>query len=219
MTGIIGKKLGMTRIFDESGTSVTVTVIEAGPCLVTRVRTKDRDGYEAVQLGFERVRTKRLTKPVLGQFAKANVPPQRRLREFRVTEASGFEVGQEIRVDIFTPGEYVDVTGVSKGRGFQGVVKRHGFHGGDEAHGSTSHRVPGSLGQSAAPSRVYKGRKLPGRMGGERVTVRRVSVVQVDRDQNVLLVRGAVPGAANGLVVVRKSNTGKQPVTPAAHTE
>jgi large subunit ribosomal protein L3 len=173
------------------------------------VKTKDRDGYEAVQLGFERVRTKCLTKPVLGQFAKAQVPPQRRLREFRVTEPSRFEVGQEIRVDIFTPGEYVDVTGVSKGRGFQGVVKRHGFHGGDEAHGSTSHRVPGSLGQSAAPSRVYKGRKLPGRMGGERVTVRRVSVVQVDRDQNVLLVRGAVPGAANGLVLVRKSNTGK----------
>lgn len=209
MTGIIGKKLGMTRIFDESGAAVTVTVIEAGPCLVTRVRTKDRDGYEAVQLGFGRAKAKSLTKPVLGQFAKANVPPQKRLREFRVTEPSKFEVGQEIRVDIFAPGEYVDVTGVSKGRGFQGVVKRHGFHGGDEAHGCMSHRVPGSLGQSAAPSRVYKGRKLPGRMGGERVTVRRVSVVQVDMDQNVLLVRGAVPGAANGLVVVRKSNTGK----------
>lgn len=209
MTGIIGKKLGMTRIFDESGAAVSVTVIEAGPCLVTRVRTKDRDGYEAVQLGFGRAKTKSLTKPVLGQFAKAKVPPQRRLREFRVTEPSRFEVGQEIKVDIFTPGEYVDVTGVSKGRGFQGVVKRYGHRGGDEAHGCMSHRVPGSLGQSAAPSRVYKGRKLPGRMGGERVTVRRVSVVQVDRDQNVLLVRGAVPGAANGLVVVRKSNTGK----------
>jgi large subunit ribosomal protein L3 len=209
MTGIIGKKLGMTRIFDESGTAVTVTVIEAGPCLVTRVRTKERDGYEAVQLGFGRAKVKSLTKPVLGQFARANVPPQKRLREFRVTEPSKFEVGQEIRVDIFTPGEYVDVTGTSKGRGFQGVVKRHGFHGGDEAHGCMSHRAPGSLGQSAAPSRVYKGRKLPGRMGGERVTVRRVSVVQVDKDQNVLLVRGAVPGAANGLVVVRKSNTGK----------
>jgi large subunit ribosomal protein L3 len=209
MTGIIGKKLGMTRIFDESGAAVTVTVIEAGPCLVTRVRTKDRDGYEAVQLGFGRAKTKSLTKPVLGQFAKVNLPPQKRLREFRVTDPSKFEVGQEIKVDIFAPGEYVDVTGVSKGRGFQGVVKRHGFHGGDEAHGCMSHRVPGSLGQSAAPSRVYKGRKLPGRMGGERVTVRRVSVVQVDADQNVLLVRGAVPGAANGLVVVRKSNTGK----------
>jgi large subunit ribosomal protein L3 len=209
MTGIIGKKLGMTRIFDESGAAVTVTVIEAGPCLVTRVRTKDRDGYEAVQLGYGKGRVKSLTKPVLGQFAKANIPPQQRLREFRVTEPSQLEVGQEIRVDIFKPGEHVDVTGVSKGRGFQGVVKRHGFHGGDEAHGCMSHRVPGSLGQSAAPSRVYKGRKLPGRMGGERVTVRRVSVVQVDMDQNVLLVRGAVPGAANGLVIVRKSNTGK----------
>jgi large subunit ribosomal protein L3 len=209
MTGIIGKKLGMTRIFDESGTSVSVTVIEAGPCLVTRVRTKERDGYEAVQLGFGKGRVKSLTKPVLGQFAKGNLPPQAKLREFRVSEPSRFEVGQEIRVDIFKPGERVDVTGVSKGRGFQGVVKRHGHHGGDEAHGCMSHRVPGSLGQSAAPSRVYKGRKLPGRMGGERVTVRRVSVVQVDNEQNVLLVRGAVPGAANGLVVVRKSNTGK----------
>jgi large subunit ribosomal protein L3 len=209
MTGIIGKKLGMTRIFDESGTSVSVTVIEAGPCLVTRVRTKERDGYEAVQLGFGKGRVKSLTKPVLGQFAKGNLPPLAKLREFRVSEPSRFEVGQEIRVDIFKPGERVDVTGVSKGRGFQGVVKRHGHHGGDEAHGCMSHRVPGSLGQSAAPSRVYKGRKLPGRMGGERVTVRRVSVVQVDNEQNVLLVRGAVPGAANGLVVVRKSNTGK----------
>jgi len=209
MTGIIGKKLGMTRIFDESGASVSVTVIEAGPCLVTRVRTKDRDGYEAVQLGFGKGRTRSMTKPVLGQFAKANLPPQAKLREFRVSEPSKFEVGQEVRVDIFKPGERVDVTGVSKGRGFQGVVKRHGHHGGDEAHGCMSHRVPGSLGQSAAPSRVYKGRKLPGRMGGERVTVRRVRVVQVDNEQNVLLVRGAVPGAANGLVVVRKSNTGK----------
>ncbi len=209
MTGIIGKKLGMTRIFDESGAAVTVTVIEAGPCLVTRVRTKDRDGYEAVQLGFGKGRIKSLTKPVLGQFAKAKIPPQARLREFRMTEPSQLEVGQEIRVDIFKPGEHVDVTGVSKGRGFQGVVKRHGFHGGDEAHGCMSHRVPGSLGQSAAPSRVYKGRKLPGRMGGERVTVRRVRVIQVDMDQNVLLVRGAVPGAENGLVIVRKSNTGK----------
>jgi large subunit ribosomal protein L3 len=150
-----------------------------------------------------------MTKPVLGQFAKANLPPQAKLREFRVSEPSRFEVGQEVRVDIFKPGERVDVTGVSKGRGFQGVVKRHGHHGGDEAHGCMSHRVPGSLGQSAAPSRVYKGRKLPGRMGGERVTVRRVRVVQVDNEQNVLLVRGAVPGAMNGLVVVRKSNTGK----------
>ena len=172
MTGIIGKKLGMTRIFDESGASVSVTVIEAGPCLVTRVRTKDRDGYEAVQLGFGKGRTRSMTKPVLGQFAKANLPPQAKLREFRVSEPSKFEVGQEVRVDIFKPGERVDVTGVSKGRGFQGVVKRHGHHGGDEAHGCMSHRVPGSLGQSAAPSRVYKGRKLPGRMGGERVTVR-----------------------------------------------
>ncbi|MBM3308245.1 MAG: 50S ribosomal protein L3 [Candidatus Eisenbacteria bacterium] len=206
MTGIIGKKLGMTRIFDESGTSVSVTVIEAGPCLVTRVKTKERDGYEAVQLGFGRGRAKSLTKPVLGQFAKANVPPQAKLREFRVAEPSRFEVGQEITVDIFKPGERVDVTGVSKGRGFQGVVKRYGHRGGDEAHGCMSHRVPGSLGQSAAPSRVYKGRKLPGRMGGERVTVRCVRVVQVDPEQNVLLVRGAVPGAANGLVIVRKSS-------------
>lgn len=208
MDAIIGKKLGMTRVFDEDGAAVAVTVIEAGPCVVTQIRRKETDGYEAVQLGFGRARRKSLTKPLVGHFEKAGVSPLRKLREFRVSDPSGFEVGQEIKVDVFEPGELVDVTAWSKGRGFQGVIKRHGQSGGRETHGSRSHRVPGSIGQSASPSKVWKGRKLPGRMGGARVTVKRIAVVDVDSEKNLLLVRGAVPGASNGLVLVRKAHVG-----------
>lgn len=210
MKGIIGRKLGMTRVFQEDGTAVPVTVIEAGPCVVTRVKTTESDGYGAVQLGFGRVRRKSLTKPVLGQYKKAGVTPRRKLTEFRVEDPGQYEVGQELRADVFEPGDLVDVTGWSKGRGFQGVIKRHGFSGGAKSHGSRSHRVPGSIGQSATPARVWKGRKLPGRMGNERVTLKRLSIVEVDGDKNLLLIRGAVPGAANGFVFVRLSSTGGQ---------
>jgi large subunit ribosomal protein L3 len=210
MTGIIGKKLGMTRVFEEDGTAVPVTVIEAGPCVVTRVKTKESDGYEAVQLGYVSAKKKALTKPVLGQFEKAGVAPKRKLSEFRVSDPGDYEIGQEIKVDIFEPGQLVDVTGVSRGRGFQGVIKRHGMGRGRETHGNRNHRKPGSIGQSATPARVWKGKKLPGRMGGARVTVKDLSVVNVDSAKNLLLIRGAVPGAANGYVIIRSTGrTGK----------
>lgn len=205
MTGIIGKKLGMTRVFDEDGTAIPVTVIEAGPCVVTQVKTKESDGYEAVQLGFDRVRRKALNKPRAGHFAKSGIRPHRRLMEFKVESGALYEVGQEIKADTFEKGQVVDVTGWSKGRGFQGVVKRHGQHGGRETHGNRSHRVPGSIGQSATPARVWKGRKLPGRMGAARVTVRNLNVVDIDAEKNLVLIRGAVPGANNGYVVLRTS--------------
>lgn len=205
MTGIIGKKLGMTRLFNEDGTAVPVTVIEAGPCVVTQVKTADSDGYEAVQLGFERVRRKATNKPRMGHFERAGLAPRRKLTEFRVQSAGGYEVGQEIKVDMFEPGELVDVTGWSKGRGFQGVVKRHGFSVGRQTHGNRNHRKPGSIGQSATPAKVWKGRKLPGRMGGGRVTLKHISVVEIDGEKNLLLVRGAVPGANNGYVLIKKA--------------
>jgi large subunit ribosomal protein L3 len=206
MKGIIGKKLGMTRIFDEDGTAVPVTVIEAGPCVVTRVRTTETDGYQAVQLGFGRARRHSLKKPVAGQFEAAKLKPMRKLVEFRVDDSSGYEVGQEIGADVFETGELVDVTGWSKGRGFQGVVKRHGHSIGRMTHGNKSKRAPGSIGQSASPAKVWKGKKLPGRMGQERVTVKRLPVIEIDSEKSILLVRGAVPGANNGLVLVRKTN-------------
>ena len=205
MKGIIGKKLGMTRVFQEDGTAVPVTVIEAGPCVVTRVKTRERDGYQAVQLGFGTVRRKLLRKPVAGQFDSVKVGLRRKLVEFRVDDTAAYEVGQEIRADVFEPGELVDVTGWSKGRGFQGVVKRHGHSIGRLLHGGRSKRTPGSIGQSASPAKVWKGKKLPGRMGGERVTVKRLPVVQIDGAKNIILIRGAVPGANNGLVLVKKA--------------
>ena len=209
MKGIIGKKLGMTRIFNEDGSATPVTVIEAGPCVVTQIKTKDTDGYEAVQLGFEKMRRKSATKPHIGQFAKHGLAPRRRLVEFRVDEPGEYQVGQEVTVDVFEPGDVVDVTGWSKGRGFQGVVRRHNFSVGRRTHGNRNHRKPGSIGQSATPARVWKGRKLPGRMGAARTTIKRLDVVQIDLEKNLLLVRGAVPGANDGVILVKKSNTGK----------
>ena len=196
----------MTRVFEEDGTAVPVTVIEAGPCVVTRVKTKDTDGYEAVQLGFEPAKKKALTKPVVGQFDKIGAAPMRRLREFRVDNPGDYEVGQEIKVDVFEPGQLINVTGWSRGRGFQGVTKRHGMSTGRQTHGNRNHRKPGSIGQSATPARVWKGKKLPGRMGGGRVTVKDLSVVNVDSKKNLLLVRGAVPGAANGYLLISGSS-------------
>ncbi len=204
MMGMIGKKVGMTQLFDEKGDIIPITVIETGPCTVTEVRSKERDGYVAVQLGFGTNKESRFTRPLLGQFKKRNLPPSRHLREFRVDDASAFQVGQSIDASLFIKGEYVDVQGVTKGRGFAGVVKRHGFKAGHASHGPTFGKQPGSIGASAYPSRVIKGKRLPGRMGGVNLTIKNLEVVGVDKEQHVLLVRGAIPGPANGLVYINK---------------
>ena len=204
MMGLIGKKAGMTQVFTEKGDCVPVTVIEAGPCTVTEVRSLARDGYVAVQLGFGTNKESRFSRPVLGQFKKRNLPPSRHLREFRVADASVYEVGKTLDASLFAAGEHVDVTGVTKGRGFAGVVKRYGFKAGHASHGPTFGKQPGSIGASAYPSRVIKGKRLPGRMGGVNLTVKNLVVVAVDPEQNVVLVRGAVPGPPNGLVYINK---------------
>jgi large subunit ribosomal protein L3 len=207
--GLLGRKVGMTQIFGDDGNQIPVTVIEAGPCTVVGVRTKESHGYDALQVGFE-PRKKNVSKPAAGVFKKLNLTPMRVLRELRLDRTaaeklSTYTVGQALTVDIFAPGEVVDVVGVSKGKGFQGGVKRHGWYGGDETHGSMFHRAPGSIGASSDPSRVWPGHRLPGRMGGERRTVLNVRVVRVLPEQNLVLIRGAVPGANGGLVMIRKS--------------
>jgi large subunit ribosomal protein L3 len=204
MIGLIGKKVGMTQVFSDKGEAIPVTVIEAGPCTVTEVRTAARDGYQAVQLGFGTNRESRFTRPVLGQFKKRNLPPARVVREFRVGDTSGFEIGGMLTVSMFEKGEHVDVRGVTKGRGFQGVVKRHGFVAGHASHGPTHGKQPGSIGSSAYPSRVVKGKRLPGHMGSVFLTLKNLEVVGVNPEQNVVLVRGAVPGPVNGVVIVQK---------------
>jgi large subunit ribosomal protein L3 len=202
LAAILAKKLGMTQRFLDDGRVERVTVLEAGPCHVTGIRTEERDGYDAVQLGFGAVKEKRLTKGELGHLKKAGAPPVRHLVEFR-DEAGELAVGDEVRVDVFEPGELVKVSGVSKGKGFQGTIKRHNFSRGPASHGSHNVRAPGSIGASATPSRVFKGIKGPGRMGGKRVTQRGLEVVEVIADRNLLLVRGAVPGPKNATVEVR----------------
>lgn len=200
--GLIGKKLGMTQVFDESRLT-PVTVIEAGPCRVVAVRTKDRNRYEAVQLSFGEVKERRLSKAELGHLRKNQAPASRILREFK--KDGDVAAGQVVTVGMFKKGDWVDVIGVSKGKGYQGVVKRHHYAGGPESHGSMFHRAPGSIGASSFPSRVWKGKTLPGHMGAERVTVQRLKVIESRSEENLLFIRGAVPGAANGIVVVRKS--------------
>ena len=206
MTGLLGKKIGMTSIFDESGQVIPCTVIEAGPCFVTQIKTNDRDGYTAVQLGFGEKRERLVTKPLRGHFARANAKPLTFVREFRAEGEAAFQPGQEIRVDtVFAKGDMVSVIGTSKGRGFQGVVKRHHFGGGARTHGqSDRERAPGSIGSSSYPSRVFKGMRMAGRMGGTRITVRNLKVVGVIADSNILLVRGSVPGAVNGFLEIHK---------------
>ena len=202
---LIGRKVGMTQIFADDGNQVPVTVVKAGPCTIVGIRTKDRHGYDALQLGFEPIK-KNVSKPRAGHFKKANVEPTRVLQEVRLDKVEKpYEVGQTLTVDLFTPGEIVDVVGVTKGRGFQGGVKRHGWLGGEATHGSMFHRAPGSIGASSDPSRVWPGHKLPGRMGGVQRTTLNVSVVRVLAEQNLLLIRGSVPGANGALVLVRKS--------------
>jgi len=203
--GIIGKKLGMTQVFGEDGRAYPVTVVKAGPCVVVRRKSKEKDGYSAVQLGLvEDRKVKRVTKPMQGHFDKVGLPPCRQLRELRVDEGSEAKVGDKVSVDLFAVGDRVVVTGRSKGKGFQGVIRRHNFGGGRATHGSMFHRAPGSIGQSAYPSRVLKGMRGAGHMGSERVTVRNLEVVRVDAENGLLLVRGAVPGSGGGYVVIRK---------------
>jgi len=202
--GIIGRKIGMTRIFEADGQSVPVTVIEAGPCFVVQKKVTAKDGYEAVQLGFARKSLAKVNKPERGHLEKhGSKSAFEVLREVRVEDAGAFEEGQEVTVEQFAIGERVTVTGTSKGKGFQGVMKRHNFRGGPGGHGSHFHREPGSIGQCASPSRVLKGLGLPGHMGSETVTVRNLEVVKVDTEQNLLLVKGAVPGGKNGLLMIR----------------
>jgi len=205
VNGIIGRKVGMTQVFGADGKAIPVTVIEAGPCVVVQRRSPEKDGYSAVQLGLvERRKLKRVTKPQAGHFKKADVPPCRVTREVRVPAAAEVKVGDRVSVSLFAAGDSVAVTGLSKGKGFQGVIKRHGFAGGAATHGSMFHRAPGSIGASAFPSRVLKGMRAGGHMGAERVTVRNLRVVSVDEERNLLVVRGAVPGPGGGLVVVHK---------------
>jgi large subunit ribosomal protein L3 len=205
MIGLIGKKVGMTRFFGQDGESIVATAIQIGSCHVVQVKDQERDGYRAVQLGAFSRRKKLVKKPQLGHFEKAGVEPKAKLVEFRVESADIYRPGQELRADIFQVGDRVKVTGTSKGKGFAGGIKRHGFHGGPKTHGqSDRHRAPGSLGGSSYPSRVWKGQRMAGRMGNDRVSIRNIEVVQVDTDNNLLLLRGAVPGARNSYVIVQR---------------
>ena len=204
--GLLGRKVGMTQIYAEDGAAVPVTVLEVGPCRVVQRKTAASDGYEAVQIGLvEKRPPRRITEPRRGHFRKAGVEPMRHLAEVRVDAADESQPGDEIAVSVFEVGARVDVIGAGKGKGFQGVMRRHGFGGGRASHGSMFHRAPGSIGQSASPSRVFPGLRLPGRMGGKRVTTKKLVVVKVDEENRLLYVRGAVPGARNGLVMVRSS--------------
>ena len=203
--GLIGKKIGMTQIFDESGKVIPVTVIEAGPCAVTQVKTIETDGYQAIQLGFGDIKEKKLTKPVKGHFTKVNVTPKKHLREFRLDSIEGLTVGQELKADVFAAGDKLDIQGTSKGKGFQGVIKRHGQHRGPMGHGSMYHRRPGSMGPTSTPGRVFKGKKLPGHMGSQTISIQNLEVIRVDLDKNVILVKGSVPGAKGAILKLKSS--------------
>ena len=205
MKGIIGKKIGMTQIFDEKGNVIPVTVIEAAGNIVAQVKTTETDGYNAIQLGYGEVKANRINKPEAGHFAKAKIENRKHLREFRTDDVANYKVGDEVKVDIFTAGEKVDVQGTSKGKGFQGVIKRHGQHRGPMGHGSMYHRRPGSMGSTSTPGRVFKGKKLPGHMGRVTVTIQNLDVVRVDMDKNVILVKGSVPGAKGAILKVKSA--------------
>ncbi len=205
MAGILGHKIGMTQIFDKRGLVVPVTIVQAGPCFVTQIKTEKTDGYEAVQLGYDDIKEKNTIKPRKGHFDKAGVAPKRYLVELNFSDSSGLKVGDEIKADIFAEGSTVKVSGISKGKGFQGTIKRHNFSMANKTHGQSDRlRAPGSIGQSASPSRVMKGMKMSGRMGGDRITLKSVQVVKVDVENNLLFLRGAVPGAKNTLLEIIK---------------
>ena len=209
--GLLGKKVGMTQIFNEAGKAIPVTVIQAGPCVVVQKKTVEKEGYSSVQLGLVEKRKSRVTKPAEGHFKKAGVPPTRHLTEFAFTESEEEQVnvGDQVLVqNVFQPNDFVDVSGYTVGRGFQGVMKRHGFHGGKATHGSMFHRAPGSIGASAYPSRVMKGTKLPGRMGGKRRKIRNLEVVEIDGENNLLVVKGAIPGSRGSYVTISRALKG-----------
>ena len=207
MKAIIGRKVGMTQIFDEKGNVVPVTVIEAGPCTVVQVKTEETDGYNAVQLGYGEVKEHKVNKPEKGHFAKAGVKATKHLREFRTCpECSGnYQIGTEVKADVFATGDMVDIQGITKGKGFQGVIKRHGQHRGPMGHGSMYHRRPGSMGSTSTPGRVFKGKKLPGHMGVNTVTIQNLEVVKVDLDKNAILVKGSVPGNKGSILKIRNT--------------
>jgi large subunit ribosomal protein L3 len=198
--GILGTKLGMTQIFDETGLAIPVTVVQLGPCRVTQVKTKQTDGYEAIQLGFKEVKAKALTKPELGHLAKSGEAPLRHLQEYRLDSAAAYEVGQELKADMFEAGQVIDVVGTSIGKGFAGFQKRHNFARGPMSHGSKNHRAPGSTGAGTTPGRVYPGKRMAGQMGNVRVTIKKLTVVRVDVDRNLILIKGAVPGKPGALL-------------------
>ena len=203
--GIIGKKIGMTQIFDEKGNEVPVTVIEAIPNVVAQVKTVETDGYNSIQLGYGEVKDKHINKPEKGHFTKAGLAAKKHLREFRVEDVENYKVGDEVKADIFEAGEKIDVQGTTKGKGFQGVIKRHGQHRGPMGHGSMYHRRPGSMGSTSTPGRVFKGKKLPGHMGRVTVTIQNLDVVRVDMDKNVILVKGSVPGAKGAILKIKSA--------------
>jgi len=203
--GLIGKKIGMTQVFDEKGKVIPVTVIEAGPCVVSQVKSNEVDGYTAIQLGFGNVKENKINKPEKGHFSKVNVMPKKHLREFKVDSNNELKVGDELKVDIFSAGEKIDIQGTSKGKGYQGVIKRHGQARGPMGHGSMYHRRPGSMGPTSTPGRVFKGKKLPGHMGVQTITIQNLEIVKVDLDKNVLLVKGSVPGAKGAILKIKSS--------------
>ena len=203
--GLIGKKVGMTQIFDEQGKVIPVTVIEAGPCTVVQVKTAEKDGYQAIQLGYGDVKEHKVIKPIRGHYTKVNLTPKKHLREFRVDSIENINVGDELKADIFSVGDKLDIQGTSKGKGFQGVIKRHGQSRGPMGHGSMYHRRPGSMGPTSTPGRVFKGKKLPGHMGRVTVTIQNLEVVKVDLDKNAILVKGSVPGAKGTILKLKSS--------------
>jgi large subunit ribosomal protein L3 len=216
VTGIIGQKIGMTQVFSADGTAQPATVLKAGPCVVVQRKNVDRDGYDAVQLGLVEDRPARVSKPVAGLYRRANVPPTRVRRELPISgDGDAPAEGEQVLASLFETGDQVDVTGVSRGKGFQGVMKRHGFSGGGATHGSMFHRAPGSIGQSSYPSRVLRGMRGPGRMGGDKVTVRNLRVIDVDAEQHTVIVTGAVPGAPGTYVVIRKAVAPRRRVVQA----
>lgn len=215
--GILGKKIGMTQVFKEDGDRVSVTVIEAGPCTVQAVKTVDKDGYSALQLGFDETKEMRLNKPQRESLKAKNLKPKKFVREIRTQEEVDVKVGDEVTSSIFQAGDYLDVTGTSKGKGFQGGMKRHGWKGGKETHGSMSHRAPGSIGQSSYPSRVFKGLGMAGHMGSERVTIQNLEVIDVDKENNTILVEGGVPGVNGTYLILRYAN--KKPIAERVQEE
>ncbi|MFQ5636965.1 MAG: 50S ribosomal protein L3 [bacterium] len=206
MSGLIGRKLGMSRVFDEFGQNIAVTLVEAGPCSVMQIKTEKKDGYSAVQIAFEDKKEKNTSKPEMGRFKKADVSPKRFLREFQsFDDVESLKIGDELKVDVFEEGDLVEVVGWSKGKGFQGVVKRHGFRGGPKTHGQSDRlRAPGSVGQSSYPSRVFKGMKMAGRMGNERITIKKRKLVKILPEKNLLLIAGSIPGPNSGLLLIKK---------------